>query len=194
MRLRKSPRILPHADGGGQKRDVAGQRAEVAGVVGEPFEFERDGAQPLRAQRRLGPGERFQDGRVGRGVGDGRVAGHRFHLAHRRAMRAARERLLDAAMLVAERDFQVQHLLARALEAEMARLDDAGVHGTDGDFVNLAAVHAEELAVGGRVAVCPPHRLEPRMALGREAVLLPDFALEQVRLRVRRGERRDTRR
>ena len=137
----------------GQKRDVVGQRAEVAGVVGQAFEFERDGPQPLRAQRRLGPGEGFHDGRVGGGVGDGRVAGHGFHLAHRRAVRAAGERLLDAAMLVAERDFQVQHFFARALEAEMARLDDAGMDRADGDFVNLAAVHAEELAVGGRVAV-----------------------------------------
>ena len=79
-------------------------------------------------------------------------------------MRAAGERLLHAAMLIAERDFQVQHFFARALETEMARLDDAGVDRADRDFVNLAAVHAKEFAVGGRVAVCPPHRLEPRMA------------------------------
>ena len=97
-------------------------------------------------------------------------------------------------MLIAERDFQVQHFFARALEAEMARLDDAGVNGTDRDFVNFAAIHAKEFAVGGRVAVCPPHGFEPRVALRFEAVLLPDLALKHVRLRVRRSERRDTRR
>ena len=47
----------------------------------------------------------------------------------------------------------------------MARLDDAGVDGADRDLVDLAAIHAEELAVRGRVAAvrrtglshgCPP--------------------------------------
>ena len=127
-------------------------------MVGQPFEFERDGAQPLRAQRSLGPGEGFHDGRVGSRVGDGRVAGHRFHLAHRRAVRAASERRLHAAMLIAERDLQVQHFFAGALEAEMARLDDAGVDRADRDFVNLAAIHAKEFAVGGRIAVCAAAR------------------------------------
>ena len=84
-------------------------------------------------------GERFHDGRMGGGVGDGRVARHRFHLAHRRAMRAPGQRFLDSAMLVAERDLQVQHFLARALETKVARLDDARMDRADGDFVNLAA-------------------------------------------------------
>ena len=39
--------------GGRQKRDVVGQRAEIAGVVGQPLELERQRAQPLRAQRCL---------------------------------------------------------------------------------------------------------------------------------------------
>ena len=175
--------------GSGQKRNIVGECAEVAGVIGQAFEFERDGSQPLRAQRRLGPGEGFHDGRVDSGVGNGRVTSHRFHLAHRRAVRPARERLLHSAMLIAERNFQVQDFFARALETEMARLDDARVDGTDRDFVNFGAIHAKEFAVGGRITVCPPHGLEPRVALRAEAVLLPDFALKQVRLRVRRSER-----
>ena len=98
-------------------------------------------------------------------------------------------------MLVAEGDFQVQHFLARALETKMARLDDARVDRPDGDFVNFAALHAEKFANGGRVAVAfPPHGLEPRMAFGREAVLLPDFAFEQMRLRDEWPSARDTRR
>ena len=39
------------------------------------------------------------------------------------------QRPLDAAVLVAERDLEVEHLLAVALEAEVAGLDDAGVDG-----------------------------------------------------------------
>ena len=168
----------------GQKRHVVGQRAEVAGVVRQPFQFERDGPQPLRAQRRFRAGERFEDGRVSRRVADGRVAGDGFHLAHRRAMRPARERLLDAAMLVAERDFQMQHFLAVALKTKMARLNDARVNRPDRDFVNLAAFHAEKISVRRMVAVLPAHGFQPRMAFGHEAVLFPDFALEQMRLRM----------
>src|ERR1039458_5673552 len=71
-----------------------------------------------------------------RRLADGRVAGHGFYLAHRRAMRPARQRLLDTAMLIAERNFQMQHLFAVALKTKMARLDDARVNRPDGDFVN----------------------------------------------------------
>ncbi len=63
-------------------------------------------------------------------------------------MRSARQRLLDPAMLVAQRDLQMQHLLAVALKAEMPRLDDAGVNRTDRDFVNLTAFDPEEFADG----------------------------------------------
>ncbi len=86
---------------------------------------------------------------------DRRVAGHGFHLMDGGAMRSADQRGLDPAMLVAERDLEMQHLLAGALETEMAGLDDARVHGTDGDFVHFPAIHPKELAVD-RSAVADP--------------------------------------
>jgi hypothetical protein len=98
--------------------------------------------------------------------------------------------VLDAAVLVAEGDFEVEDFLAGALETKMAGLDDAGVHRADGDLVNLAAVDAEELAHGGRGAGAAADGFEPRVAVGNEAVLLPDLALEEMGLRVRGGERR----
>src|SRR5262245_32721054 len=102
-------------------------------------------------------------------------------------MRPARERLLDAAMLVAQSNFQMQHFFAVALESKMSRLDDAGVNRPDGDLVNLAPLHAEEFAVsrGNAVGARSAHRLEPGMAGGLQTVLLENFALEQVRLRLR---------
>jgi hypothetical protein len=36
-----------------QERHVVRQRTEITGVVGQSFQFQRDRAQPLRAQRRL---------------------------------------------------------------------------------------------------------------------------------------------
>ena len=97
-------------------------------------------------------------------------------------MGATREGFLDAPVLVTERDFQMQHLLARALKTEMPWLDDARMHRADGHFVDLATVHAEEVAHTGARPVVFPHRLQPRMVLGNGAVLFPYLALEQMRL------------
>ena len=53
---------------------------------------------------------------------------------------------LDAPMLVAERNLQVQHLFAVALEPKMPGLDDARMHRPDGNFVYLFAFHLEEVS------------------------------------------------
>jgi hypothetical protein len=42
-------------------------------------------------------------------------------------------------MLVAEKDLKIVYVLAHALEAEMPRLDNARVHGTDRDFMGRRA-------------------------------------------------------
>ena len=91
-------------------------------------------------------------------------------------------------MLVAERNFEMQHFLAGTLEPEMARFNDASMHGADRHFMHLRAFHAEELAVGWRFAGSAPHGLEPRMPRRGEFVLLPNFALEQMCLRLCRGK------
>ena len=134
----------PAVGGGRQEADVAGQGPQVAGVVGQPFQFQGDAAKRLR---RIGRGTRLALPRPGssRGVADRGVAGHMFHDMKSTFVRPADERALDAAMLVAERDLQVEDLLAVALEAEMPRLDDAGVNGADGDLVDLFALDAEEI-------------------------------------------------
>jgi hypothetical protein len=134
---------------GRQKRHIARQRSEVTGVVGEPFQFESDGPEPLRAQRRFGPRQGFQGTCVRSGVSDGRVARHGLHLVDRRAVGATYKGFLDAPVLKTERDFEMEHLLPGALKTEMSRLDDARVHRSDGDLVDLPAVHTEELAHGG---------------------------------------------
>ena len=114
-----------------------------------------------RAPRRLA---------VRRRVADRGVAGQRLRVVDRALVGATGERTLDTAVLVAERDLQVQHPLAVALEAEMARLDHAGVHGPDRDLVDLVAFDAEEVGDadrrGGTAARrgLEPHRLEPRVA------------------------------
>jgi hypothetical protein len=80
-------------------------------------------------------------------------------------MRPAGERLFDTAMLIAKGDFKMESFLARALETEVARLDDAGMDGSNSHFVNLTSINTEKPAVGGRVALGAPYRFEPRMTL-----------------------------
>jgi hypothetical protein len=47
------------------------------------------------------------------------------------------QKLLDAAVLVAQLNLQVQDPLADAVEPEMARFDHSGMHRPHGHFVNL---------------------------------------------------------
>ena len=84
----------------------------------------------------------------------------------------------------------MQHLLAVALEAEVARLDDPRMHRSHRHLVDLVALHAEEVRDTGAIALLEAHRLEPRMAPRGDAQLLGDLALEEVRLRALRGQRR----
>ena len=85
---------------------------------------------------------------MGGRVGDCRVTRHGFHLAHGRGMRPAGQGFLNTAMLIAQGDLQMEHFLARTLEPEVPRLDDAGMDRADRDFVYLTTVHAEKLIVG----------------------------------------------
>ena len=151
-------------------------------------------------------GQSFDRLAIGRGVADRRVAGQRFHVVDRAFVRAADERPLDAAVLIAEVNLQVKHVLAVALEAKAARLDHAGMHRADGDFVNLAPLdlkvvgHAGQNLLARRAApgivarpirVVIAERLEPGMAARDHAPLLGDLALEVVGLRTIGRQRRE---
>ena len=127
-----------------------------------------------------------------------------FHQVDRPLVGAADQGPLDAAMLVAQRDLQVKDLLAVALEAEMPRLDDAGVDRTDRDLVDLLALDPEEVGdaddrsfarppapgvVAGAVRAMKANRLEPGMPFGTDPVLLGNLALEEMDLRAVGGQR-----
>ena len=103
----------------------------------------------------LAAGQRLDRLAIGRGVADRRVAGHGFHRVDRALVRPADQRPLDAAVLIAQRDLQVEDLFAVALEAEMPRLDDAGVDRADRDLVDLLPLDAEEVGDADRPASRP---------------------------------------
>ena len=56
-----------------------------------------------------------------------------------------REAALDTLVDVAESLLELEDLLSHDRESKVARLDDAGVYGTDGDLVDASALDAHKL-------------------------------------------------
>lgn len=148
-------------------------------------------------------GERFDCAAMGDCMANRGIAGERLDIVDRAAIGTARQRRLHAAVLISERDFQVIDGFALALEAEMARLDDARMDRSDGHFVDFRAVHLEEIGQAadrrrggsngrgaGAAAARKADRLQPGVAGRQDAMLFPDFAFEPVGLRAERRERR----
>ena len=159
---------------------------------------------PRRVRTPARPG--FRGGRVSRRPGAKAVAcatalspatDSARHICRRR-FAVVSKAVSTSAVLVAQRDFEVQDLLAVADEAEGPRFDDACVDRPDVDLVQRASLHRVEGVVLDRTAavVTPggePQRLGPRHAVETDAVAFGDVALEGVHLRVQgceRGERR----
>ncbi len=140
-------------------------------------------------------------------MADGGVAGQGLHPVGRLAVRSADKEPFRAPVLVAQGDFQVQDLLAEALKAEMTGLDDAGMHRSDPDLVDLVALDLVVLHVADQrmlrrvpapgIAVAMPDpvkadRLQPGMALGHDPELFGHFPLEEMELGPAQGESRVT--
>ena len=91
-----------------------------------------------------------------------------------RSMRRAGHQRLDALMHVAEPLFEPHHGLAIGGEAEMSRLDDAGMHRADRDLVQAFAFRRQKV-IGGRLPLAPAVRApsgcctsqKPRSSQGR---------------------------
>ena len=119
------------------------------------------------------------------------VSGNGFGEMHGAAVRPALQRPLDAAVLVSERDLEMDDPFAVAIEAKMPGLDDAGVDRADRDFMDFGAGHLEEIGLAdGGAGRREADRLQPRMAVRIDAPLLMDLALEMVRRRAIRRQRR----
>ena len=174
--------------------DVHAERARVGDLHRHPFQFECHGA--FDAEPCGGDAAReFLDRRRERGgVGHGAVARDGFRETHLpQAVGRSLEFMLDAAVLVSQRDFEVEHLLAVADEAEGPRFDDACVDRPDVDLVQRASLHRVEGVVVHRTAAVEPverktQRLGPRHAVETHAVTFGDVALERMHLRVQGRE------
>jgi hypothetical protein len=111
-----------------RERGVVADRADVAEVIGEPLELSHQRPQMACPWRRF-DGERRLDGVGERDrIGDSAVAGGPRGKPRRLVDGRAAHQRLDALVYVAEPLFEPNHGLAAGGKAEMARLDDAGVH------------------------------------------------------------------
>ncbi len=173
-------------------------------MVGEPLQLERHAAQHRGPGRDLEVGQGLHPVGVGDGVPHRGVAGDRLEERPGAPVGAAGQHGLDTAVLVAEDDLEREDVLAVALEAEVARLDHAGVHRPHRHLVDLLPLHAEEGVVarnGGRVRDPAPgvdsgherrleaERLQPGVALRPHAELLEDLPLEGLERGALGGER-----
>src|SRR5438128_22536 len=160
-------------------------------MIGDPLELDPEGAQRVAARRTFRAGKPFEELAIGRRVTGRGVAGNCLRKIQAAPVRSAAQCPFDAAVLVAERDLQMDHPLAMAVEAEMAGLDDPGMHRTDRNLVDLGAGDREELSLADRRAARrETHWFQPRMSLRLDAVLFVDLALEVMRRRAIRRQRR----
>ena len=119
-----------------------------------------------------------------------RVACKRLHVVNRPFVRSTAHRPFDAAVLIAQGNFQVKHMFAVALKAKMAWLNHPRMHGANGDFMDFFAIDTIKIHdarhgltllfferdakhhVPARYEALEPHRLEPRVAFRSNAELL----------------------
>src|SRR5581483_6310598 len=180
----------PSAIGGGGKiSDISGKRTQIADVIGDTFEFQGDAAKHERACRHRRAAERLESLAIGGAVSDRGIAGGGLDEMERAFARTAHEHPFDSTMLVAESDFEMKHLLAVALKAEVAGLDDAGMNGPDRDLVDFLALHRKETLLARLSSVVAADRLEPWMSLRDDVPLLRDFTFEPMGLRTFDGKR-----
>ena len=161
-----------------RERGVVADRADVAEMIGDALDLGHQRPQPRRPRRRDDADRRFDGAGEGDLVGDRAVAAD--PAGEFRAAReiGARHQPLDALVNVAEPLLQPHDRLAAGVEAEMARLDDPGMHRPDRNLMQPDAFGAEKrvalrLAAARRgarperMAERPAAMVEPRPRVGR---------------------------
>ena len=172
--------------------------ADIAEMIGEPFEFSHQRAQICRARRNIDVERRFDRLRKGEAIGDRAVAGHARRETRGALDRGADHQLIDALVHEAKPLLKPHDGFAIGREAEMARLDNAGVHGSDRYLVERFAFCGKErvavtggvdlFGVAARMTHAPAAMIEPGPLVGRvfgsQAIKIADRALEPQRRRM----------
>src|SRR5262245_59208790 len=105
-------------------------------MIGDALALEQQRAKEQRAIAWSSAGQAFERHRIGPRIRDRTVAGYAARESRAFLQRHRFEALLDSLVLVAEPLLEPQQLFAHDREAEMPRLDRAGVHRADRDLVH----------------------------------------------------------
>ena len=171
------------------ERGIVADRAEVAEVIGDPFQFRHHAAQPDRARRRLDAECRFHGARERQCIGDGAVPRRAARETRRLIERRAMHQVLDALVHVAEALLEAHHRFAIGGEAEMARLDDACVHRADRDLMQAFALDGQE-RIGRRIGTVVEPGTRVGQSVGDKTEQVAHGAFQTDRRRVHGADRR----
>ena len=127
---------------GDGKTRVRANRADIGDMIVEPFELEQNDSEVRRARWNGHAGERFDRLTKREGVRHARVAGNSLGQFESLGERGGLEELFNAFVDEIHARFEIDDRFAFDAEAKMTGLDDAGVDGTDGDFINAFAFDA----------------------------------------------------
>ncbi len=125
--------------GSGREAHSGADGADIVQMVVQPLQFEQYRAGAGQFGLRPQPQERLGRLGVGHGVADGAGGAGALRVGQALLEGAALRGPLQAAVLVEEAKVEMEHLLPDHVEAEVARFDDPGVDGTDGDLVHVVA-------------------------------------------------------
>src|SRR5215470_4093402 len=127
-----------------RERCVVADSTDVTEMIGEPFQLGHQSPQILRARRRFNFECRFDCMREGDAVGNGAVARSApSKLCRTLDGRAGHERF-NAFMDVAEALLEPRNGFASRGEAEVAGLDDSGMHRADRYLMQVLAFYREK--------------------------------------------------
>ena len=158
-----------------RERRIVADGADVAEMIGQPFELRHQRPQIERARRRRHVQRGLGRLRESERIGDRAVAGSARGQLRRAVEARARHQRLDAFVHIAEPLLQPYHVLAIGGEAEMPGLDDAGMHGPDRNLVQAFAFHRQKGVRRGllrrflfaeRMAHVPEPEIEPGPRVG----------------------------
>ena len=113
---------------------IIADRADVAEMIGEPFEFRHQGAEISRARRNGNFECRFHGGGKGPSIGDRAVARDPAGKARGLIERRIHHQPVDAFVHIAEPLFEPHDNFAIGGKAKMTGLDNAGMHGSRREF------------------------------------------------------------
>jgi hypothetical protein len=163
-----------------RESSVVADCTEIAEMIGDALELRHDAAQHGGPRRSVEAERRLDGTREREAERDGRIPRHPRHDARCPGDIDAGQEAVNALVHVAEPLLEARHGLAIRRKAEMAGLDDPGMHRSDRNLVQAVAVHRQEFVVD-RIAPRRRRARTERRAQPPLAVIEPGAVVGRVR-------------